>query len=423
MPPTRVLIVGAGVAGSVLAYFLSLHCPTYTITVIERSKSSQKLGQGIEIEEPALTVVREMGVLPALEERKTGEKGFELMDERGRSWGVLEVGGFSPTGALEIMRGDLCEVLWRRAEEREGVRYWFETTIRGLKQSEKSVVVELENRSTRESSTEEFDFVIGADGVKSRTREFAMGSNDDLGCMKPVGASVAYFSIPKEGLDWPYSRACQFPGRRIVWTRPISDESKFTSVYLIHLGSTEALRKANAASDRKAQKQAFAELYDGLGWEIPTIVSRMKDAENFYSDELAQVKLKSWSKGRVALVGDAAWAPTPFTGEGNQLAIIAGWVLAQEMGRDSTVGAFEKYEGRLRKYVEDAQEIPFGGRGPRLFVPDTRFGILMFRWIGWGVCLMVNFARWIGLSKLFPDGADHNYFDLQVSQEKAKKAD
>lgn len=433
MATQKILIVGAGVSGSVLAYFLSQHkhsysdgngnAHKYSITVIERSRSSQKLGQGLEIEEPALSVIRQMGILDLLEERKTGELGFELCDERGEKYGRLEVGGFSPTGALELMRGDLTEVMYKVADEAENVQYYFETSVRGIQEIGEKVVVEMEDRIAKTTRTEEFDFVVGADGVKSRTRGLVMGEAEELGCFRAVGANVAYFSIPKQPQDWPYSQACQFPGRKIVWTRPISEESKYTSVYFIHVGEgTAELRDANANNDRKAQKEAFAGLYKGLGWEVPRIVSQMLEAENFYSDELAQVKLQSWSKGRVVLVGDSAWAPTPFTGEGNQLAIIGAWVLAQEMGRDRTVGAFQKYEARLRKYVEDAQEIPFGGYAPYIFAPETRSGIVVFRYVGWAFCKTVNFFRWTGLGGLFPEGKAHNEFDLQIEQKETKKA-
>ncbi|ERF72818.1 hypothetical protein EPUS_04253 [Endocarpon pusillum Z07020] len=96
-----------------------------------------------------------------------------------------------------------------------------------------------------------------------------------------------------------------------------------TSVYLIHVhDDVPNLRRANAAGDRLKQKEAFAEIYIGLGWETPRVIQLMMRAENFYSDELVQVKLQEWSQNRVVLLGDAAWAPSPFTGEGNQLAII-----------------------------------------------------------------------------------------------------
>ena len=144
MPGERVLISGAGVAGSILAFWLARH--DFQVVVIERSKAEQKAGQGIEIEEPALKVVKSMGILDKLNELKTGEMGFNLVDQQSRSYGLFEVGGISPTGALELMRGDLTEALYKAADESAHVTYRFETTIQSLRQTQDKVIVELKRR-------------------------------------------------------------------------------------------------------------------------------------------------------------------------------------------------------------------------------------------------------------------------------------
>jgi 2-polyprenyl-6-methoxyphenol hydroxylase-like FAD-dependent oxidoreductase len=414
MPSDRVLICGAGVAGSILAFWLAKY--GFQVVVVERSKAGQKAGQGIEIEEPALTVVRLMGILEKLNERKTGEMGFNIVDEQSRSCGIFEVGGISPTGALELMRGDLTEVLYQAADESANVSFQFETTIQSLRQTQETVIVELENKKNQTTRVEEFDFVAGADGVKSCTRQLAMGSPEKLDCFKSVVAFVAYFSIPKEDQDWPYSRLCHFTQRRILWMRPIGKESKMISVYLIHVhDDLPTLRRANAAGDRLKQKEAFAELYSGLGWETPRVIKEMMRAENFYSDELVQVKLEKWSQHRVVLVGDAAWAPSPFSGEGNQLAIIGAWVLAQELSRNRSPLAFEKYEKRLRSYVEDAQSIPLGGYAPYIFNPQTAWGIWLLRTIVRIVSWTIHVISWMNLPKMLPD-QKHKDFDLEIEK-------
>jgi 2-polyprenyl-6-methoxyphenol hydroxylase-like FAD-dependent oxidoreductase len=420
MPSERVLICGAGVAGSIVAFWLAKY--GFQVVVVERSKAEQKAGQGIEIEEPALTVVRLMGILDKLRERKTGEMGFKLVDQQSRSCGIFEVGGISPTGALELMRGELTEVLYKSADESANVTFHFETTIQSLRQTQDKVFVDLENQNNKTTRVEEFDFVVGADGVKSCTRQLAMGPPEKLDCLKSVGAFVAYFSIPKEEQDWPYSRLCHFTDRRILWMRPIGKESKMTSVYLIHAhDDVPTLRRANAAGDRLKQKEAFAELYSGLGWEAPRVIKQMMSAENFYSDELVQVKLQKWSHHRVVLVGDAAWAPSPFTGEGNQLAIIGAWVLAQELSRNPSPLAFEMYEKRLRSYVENAQNIPLGGYAPYIFNPQTAWGIWLLRTIVLFVSWTIRVVSWTKLARMLPD-QKHNDFDLEIEKVEAEVA-
>lgn len=419
MPSERILICGAGVAGSVLAYWLAKH--NFQVVVVERSKADQKAGQGIEIEEPALKVVKLMGILDTLNEKRTGELGFNLVDEQARSYGILEVGGISPTGALELMRGDLTETLYKSADGFANVTYKFETTLRSLTQIQDKVIVNLENRNDKTITTDEFDLVIGADGVRSRTRELIMGPPEEINCFKPIGAFVSYFSIPKEEQDWPYSQLCHFPGRRIVWMRPVGKESKTTSVYLIYVhNNVPALRRANALANRLEQKEAFAELYSGLGGETPRVIEQMMKAENFYSDELVQVKLEKWSRDRVVLLGDAAWAPTPFTGQGNQLAIIGAWVLAQELSRNRNLVAFEMYEKRLRSYVENGQSIPLGGYAPYIFNPQTNWGIWLLRTVFRLTTWIIHFVSWTKLTRILPDQEGHPDFDLEIEEVEGK---
>ena len=420
MPAERILICGAGIAGSVLAFWLAKH--DFQVVVVERSKAEQKAGQGLEIEEPALKIVELMGVLDKLKEKRTVESGFDLVDDQSRSWGNFEIGGFGPTGDLELMRGDLTEVLYKAADESANVTFTFETTIQSLRQTQDKVIVDLENRNTKAITVEEFDMVVGADGVRSRTRQLIMGSPEELNYFKSVGAFVSYFSIPKEEQDWPNSRLCNFTDRRIVWMRPMGKESDMTSVALIHLSDdVPSLSRANAAGDRMKQKQAFAELYSGLGWETPRVIEEMMKAENFYSDELVQVKLQKWSQDRVVLLGDSAWAPSPFTGQGNQLAIIGAWVLAQELSRNRNPVAFEKYEKRLRSYVESSQKIPLDGYAPYLLNPQTTWGILLLRTVIYLLAWACRFSFWTKLTKLLPGGQE-DYFDLEIEEVKAKVA-
>lgn len=195
-----------------------------------------------------------------------------------------------------------------------------------------------------------------------------------------------------------------------------------TSVYLIHAhNDVPALRRANNVGDRLKQKEAFAELYSGLGWETPRVIKQMMRAENFYSDELVQVKLQKWSQHRVVLLGDAAWAPTPFTGKGNQLAIMGAWVLAQEMSRNRSPVAFEMYEKRLRSHVESSQSIPLGGYAPYIFNPQTAWGIWLLRTIVRLVSWTTRALSWMNLARMLPD-KPQDYFDLEIEEVEAEKA-
>ena len=149
----------------------------------------------------------------------------------------------------------------------------------------------------------------------------------------------------------------------------------------------------------------------------------MMDADNFYSEELVQVHLPKWSTNRVVLLGDAAWAPTPFSGNGNQLAIIGAWVLAQELSRNRNASAFENYENRLRKYVDTCQNIPLYGYAPFLFNPQTTLGIFVLRTLFSLVSWTIKAFSWVDLSKVLPEPKPEVSFgfDLEIDKERMEE--
>ena len=409
MPSGRILICGAGVAGSTLAYWLARH--DFQVVVVERSPAEQTAGQGIDIEGPALEIVKMMGILDKIGEKTTGELGFAIVDEQSRSCGIFEADGFSLTRSIEIMRGDLTEILYNAADESANVTFQFESTIQSLRQTQDKVIVDLEDKNNKTIKAEEFDFVVGADGVRSRTRQLVMGSPEKLNCLKSVGCFAAFFSIPKEDQDWPYSRFCQFVDRRTICIRPRGKESKTSSVYLGHFHDDEpSICRARDAGNRQMQKEAFAKLFMGLRWETPRVIEQMMRAENFYFDQIMQVKLDTWSQNRVVLLGDAAYAPSPITGQGTVLAILGAYVLAQELSRNrhDQSAAFAKYEKRLRSYVGNAQSIPLGGYAPYMLNPQTTWGIWLFRTIA-------TFISWTKLSKILPAPKPAD-FDLEIEE-------
>jgi 2-polyprenyl-6-methoxyphenol hydroxylase-like FAD-dependent oxidoreductase len=405
----RCLVVGGGIAGAVVAYWLGKY--DFDVLVIERSAQKKDQGQGIDIEGPAYEVVKLMGILDEIEAKSTGELGFQIVDEKNRPCGTFDVTeSVTLTREIEIMRGDLAEVLFKTADLNPDVEFQFETKISSLTQTSEKVIVELESNKNNSTTKSTFDFVIAADGVRSRTRQMAMGLPEQLECYKPVGVSTAFFSLPAIKGDWPRSRLCQFPGRRTVSLRPRGEHSESTSVYLSYVHENDKINKAQDTNDNDLAKEAFNDLFGGLGWNIDRVLDGMMKTDNFYFQKLVQVKLKKWSTGRVVVLGDAAHAPSPLTGKGTALAILGGYVLAQELSKSKgdPLIAFKQYEQRLRKYVEDAQSIPVGGYSPYILCPETSWGIWLFRNVA-------GFLSWSGLTKYLPDFKSAE-FDLEVDQ-------
>jgi 2-polyprenyl-6-methoxyphenol hydroxylase-like FAD-dependent oxidoreductase len=138
--------------------------------------------------------------------------------------------------------------------------------------------------------------------------------------------------------------------------------------------------------DPAAQQAILATRFAGVGWQVPQLLRASLSAADFYFDSMGQVHLDRWSNGRVALVGDAGYCPTPLTGLGTSLALVGAYVLAGELAAadgDHTVG-YRRYEQIMRPYVTQAQELPPGG--VRSYAPTSALGIrartASMRWMG-----------------------------------------
>lgn len=124
----------------------------------------------------------------------------------------------------------------------------------------------------------------------------------------------------------------------------------------------------------------------------------MQKSDDFYMQEIAQVKLPEWSKGRVALLGDAAYCPSPISGMGTSCAIVGAYVLAGELGKTTDHRqALEQYEKLVRPYIEDAQALPPGA--PAIANPQTAWGIYILNAfvaaVSWIAKTFPRFSNWV----------------------------
>jgi 2-polyprenyl-6-methoxyphenol hydroxylase-like FAD-dependent oxidoreductase len=126
--------------------------------------------------------------------------------------------------------------------------------------------------------------------------------------------------------------------------------------------------------DRAAQQALLRERFAGMGWQVDRLVAAMPDAYDFYFDEMSQVKMPSWSAGRVALLGDAAYGPSPMSGQGTSLALIGAYLLANHIGMSTDSGpVLTLWESSFRSNVEQNQRLATDGMATLL--PASRLGI------------------------------------------------
>jgi len=127
--------------------------------------------------------------------------------------------------------------------------------------------------------------------------------------------------------------------------------------------------------DDIAAQQLRTRLAD-KGWETPAILNLMPQASTFYFDSVSQIRMPSWTRGRVALVGDAAACPSFLAGQGSALAMVESYILAAELTRSSDYSeAFARYESRLAPLLRSKQDAAVGlGLA---FAPKNKFQLLV----------------------------------------------
>ncbi|KIV94165.1 hypothetical protein PV10_01956 [Exophiala mesophila] len=200
----------------------------------------------------------------------------------------------------------------------------------------------------------------------------------------------AYFAVPSQPTDSGWARWYNAPSRRMALVRP--DHNNVTRASLWIMGSGQKLQDAHG-SDVYRQKALVQEVFADAGWETERLLRGMQEADDFYLQHIAQIKMDRWSRGRVVLVGDGAFCPTPISGMGTTVAIVGAYVLAGELisHSDDHLRAFDEYESKMRPFVAKAQKLTPGT--PSVANPQTALGIKIMH-------LVLGMIAWTRLDRL-----------------------
>ncbi|MGE8376802.1 MAG: FAD-dependent monooxygenase [Sphingobacterium sp.] len=360
MKKRTILVSGASIAGPTLAFWL--HRFGFDVTVIERADELRLGGQNIDVRKEAQQVVQLMGLEDKIRQANTGELGVCFVNKNNQIIGSFPKGNSDfGTAELEILRGDLAKILYDAAKD--SVKYVFGDQIIDLEDQEDKVTVTFKNSLQRS-----FDLVIAADGIRSTTRTLIFGNEP---VVKYIGVYCSYLTIPRIESDTKWAYWYNAPESRVINTRP--DNEGTTRASFSFLSSDNGYEKLNLAEQKEILRQKFAD----AGWQASRILAALEESKDVYLDGISQVKAPRWTSGRCAMVGDAAYCPTPMTGMGTSLSIIGAYILAGELSRHNDhKEAFTAYEKLLRPYVEEIQNLPPGV--PWIAHPKTKFGIGLF---------------------------------------------
>ncbi|MEC3920328.1 FAD-dependent monooxygenase [Nocardia sp. CDC160] len=356
----RVLISGASVAGPVLAYWLTRY--GFSVTVVERAPTLRKTGgHAVDLFRPAVDISEAMGVLARLEERATGTNRVTLHREGARRSVRVDLSkllGATSARHVEIMRDDLSEIYYTAASDK--VEYLFGDSVTAISP-------EGDVRFER-AATQRFDLVVGADGLHSNVRRLVFGDESRFSVF--IGAYLAVLTMP--------------------------DTADLDGDLHIHvgLGRTAGMYRARHLREARAlflfrtereldydrhdlarQKELLRGAFSGFDADVDRWLHELDRTPAFYFDSIAQVRMDTWWRGRVALVGDSGYCPGPAVGGSTSLAVVGAYVLAGELARagGDHKRAFPAYERAMAEWVRGSHEVALNAA--RTLVPTSRLGV------------------------------------------------
>lgn len=355
--PLRIVINGIGVAGPALGYWLSQS--GHDVLLVEEAPRLRAGGYIIDFWGIGYDIAERMGLIGDIRALGYQVREVRFVDRRGRKRGGFDVGIFDRMTHgrfTSVRRSDLSATIYRAIAGK--VETVFGDSVAGIEDDGHRVRVRFDHGAARE-----VDLVIGADGLHSRVRRLAFGP--DSAFEVPLGLHVAALEAtgygPREELVY---MSHNLPGRQISRFSMRDDRTLFLFIF-----------RDEFLAGPEDPKSVLRRVFAGAGWEWPRIEGEIERATDIYFDSVSQIRMDRWTKGRVALLGDAAACVSLMAGEGTGLAIAEAYVLAGELHacRGDFATAFARYEQRLRPLLQQKQRS--AEKFASAFAPRTSFGI------------------------------------------------
>lgn len=361
MENKNILISGAGIAGTTLAYWLKKF--GFNPTIVEYAPTLRQGGYAIDFWGAGFDVAERMDIVPDLQKADMQIPQVNFVDENSKPLSAMnynKIKVLMNNRALTLLRSDLAKIIYNKLDK--GTEIIFGNTITAIQQTTDDVTVTFKTGETRK-----FDLVIGADGLHSNVRNLVFGNMEQF--EKYYGYYTSSFTIP----DGTYKdKAFEMYNEPGVQAAVYSTLDNKTVTFFIF---TSPQKLQYPHRDVEAQKQILRNEFAGVGWKCAELLAKVDTAPDFYFDVVSQIQMEQWSKGRISLVGDACDCPSLLSGQGSTLAIVGGYILAGELklaGGNYDV-AFKEYQKIFKPFLDNKQKI--AQNFAKSFVPKSNFQI------------------------------------------------
>ena len=347
---SKILISGAGVAGLTCAIWLARH--GFKPVVIEKAPEIRADGFIVSLSHASYHYAKRLELFDKIAAKNSGIRESSYHDRRGKAMLTLDFRDlFRGVDVVQIMRDDLEDILYEVAKDQIEIR--LDTSIKSIVQSKRALV------TFEDGSEEDYDVVIGADGIHSNTRGLVFPESDVE--RRFLGLFSSAYRLPNViGLQARFENHMERDRYMCVYTTRRDD---LACLFIWRSDKTEA-------PPAELRHQELKNYYQGAPAIVDKVIAEFPDDYPVYMDPLIQIDIKQWYNNNVVLLGDAAYCLTLLSGQGASTAFWGACCLGEALVAQNKEQAFATYDKTLRPVVAEIQ--PATRMAAKWYIPRTR---------------------------------------------------